>query len=60
MRVDALILGDVIVERDRKKDRPYKVTSIGIAACSPCKTHVQVDGTLSWCYDSAAIVTVQR
>lgn len=46
-----LLLGDIIVEKDRKKTFFYRVTAITVAACSPHKTHITVDGHTNWCYD---------
>jgi hypothetical protein len=47
-RADALLLGDKIVEGRRT----YPVTGVMIAACSPYKTHVEIDQSQRWCYDS--------
>jgi len=49
----------MIVEYERKKEYFYKVTSIEVAACSPFKTHVTVDGHTRWCYDSAQQILVR-
>lgn len=54
-----LLLGDIIVEKERKKTHFYKVTSIQISACSPYKAHITVDGHTNWCEDLAQEVTVR-
>lgn len=59
VRVDELLLGDTIVERSGKKLSQYKVTSVLPAACDVNHTHVEVDRSRSWCYDSAQVVTAR-
>ena len=61
-RVDTLVNNDVILEPDllrRGRFSKYKVTAAHVAACSPYKTHVIVDGNRTWCYDSGFEVTIQ-
>lgn len=54
-----LLIGEFIVEYDRRKPKFHKVTAIESRRPWSQQTIVQVDGTSRWVYDLVAPVTVR-